>query len=634
MNLPAKLVERRGIDPKLAVGSSLPKPKELLSWVITLFLVNDGEPGLEYAESTDDNKIKIKQNVFEKVKTFFSSLESYNEEVFDCYQSGKPNPLCDMQLEPLQVSLQLVWKLAKINATLSSSSSLERTGGVRVPKNLEYTTNLILIENLLKNNNGEVDSYAKQVLYYWIIGSDVEKKYKSVEDKLISTLLVFTEDTLFKGWLDEGTEIIFQQEGIYNKIRDEQDRVNVAGAKETKGTLRNLKAIIAKDLHPFLKIESDQVSLKSSSLLSSYINYSSLVFNFLDLVPRALLDSVDTAVTPINIDDTNTELNSVRQVIFYGPPGTGKSRKIKQITSNKNFIRTTFHPETDYQSFVGSYRPVMNGTDISYEFVPQAFSKAYCNAWLDPSKQYYLVIEEINRGNCAQIFGDIFQCLDRDDEGYSEYSIEVSTELSDYIQNQLGDIVDLYEYENITNSSQGKFNSIKLPGNLSILATMNTSDQSLFPMDSAFKRRWDWEFIPINYTDAEYLNIEIGDNIYSWSSFIEVINKKIMEITGSEDKQLGNRFVNPTNKIITLKQFKSKVLFYLWEEIYKDEYQTNETIFKHKLEGKSEGTDFTFNELFKENSIQVVASFLEFNEIFPIELDTNIDTEIENDSSV
>lgn len=628
MNLPTELRQRNSIDPKLAVGSSLPKPKELLSWVITLFLVNNGEYKLEYAESADDNKIKIKQNVFEGVKTFFSSVGNYDGIYFDDYQSGKENPLCDMQLEPLQVSLQLVWKLAKINATSSSSSSLERTGGVRVLKKLEYTTNVILIKNLLENNNGEVDPYAKQVLYNWIIGTEVETEYESVEAKLISTLSVFTEDTLFKVWSDESTEVIFQQESIYNKISGIDDDINLKGTKEPKGTLRNLKSILANDLHPFLKIQLNQVSLKSDSLLDTYLNYISLVSNFLDLVPRTLLQGVEIVNQTSITDHTDSEPRSVCQIIFYGSPGTGKSRKTKQLTNDQNFIRTTFHPETDYQSFVGSYRPVMNGEDIRYEFVPQAFSKAYCNAWLDQSKQYFLIIEEINRGNCAQIFGDIFQCLDRDDNGYSEYSIEVSTELSDYIQTQLKDMVNIDEYEYITNSSKGKFNSIKLPSNLSILATMNTSDQSLFPMDSAFKRRWDWEFIPIDYTDAECFNIEVGDSIYSWSQFIKVINKRIMEATGSEDKQLGNRFVNPTNKIITLKQFKSKVLFYLWDEIYKDEYQTNDSIFKHKLEDKSEGTDFTFNELFEDQSNQIIKSFLDFHEINPIEI------EIENDSLI
>ncbi len=123
-----------------------------------------------------------------------------------------------------------------------------------------------------------------------------------------------------------------------------------------------------------------------------------------------------------------------RQIIFFGSPGTGKSTEVKKRTAGKNVIRTTFHPETDYQSFVGCYKPIMEGDKIRYEFVPQAFTNAYCKAWLTPTQNHYLVIEEINRGNCAQIFGDIFQCLDRNAQGFSEYPIDCSKDLATHIE--------------------------------------------------------------------------------------------------------------------------------------------------------------------------------------------------------
>jgi hypothetical protein len=142
---------------------------------------------------------------------------------------------------------------------------------------------------------------------------------------------------------------------------------------------------------------------------------------------------------------------------------------------------------------------------------------------------------------------------------------------------------------------------------------MNTSDQSLFPMDSAFKRRWDWEFVPINYEDANSLNIVIGDSKYNWRKFIENINPKIKKLTGSEDKQLGNRFVNPNDGNITFDQFRSKVLFYLWSEVYKDEYGTQNSIFK--FEDNGEPKDFQFGELYNDNSTEIVKAFLKFNGI-------------------
>ena len=156
---------------------------------------------------------------------------------------------------------------------------------------------------------------------------------------------------------------------------------------------------------------------------------------------------------------------------------------------------------------------------------------------------------------------------------------------------------------------------IILPNNLYILATMNASDQSLFPMDSAFKRRWDWEFVPINYEDANSLNIVIGDSKYNWGKFIRNINPKIKELTGSEDKQLGNRFVNPIDGNITFDQFRSKVLFYLWSEVYKDEYGTQNSIFKFEENG--EPKDFQFGDLYNVNSTDLVKAFLKFNGLEP-----------------
>ncbi|MFC6097674.1 McrB family protein [Flavobacterium qiangtangense] len=305
------------------------------------------------------------------------------------------------------------------------------------------------------------------------------------------------------------------------------------------------------------------------------------------------------------------------QIIFYGSPGTGKSREIELRTNGHNRLRTTFHPETDYHSFVGSYKPIMNGININYDFVPQAFTKAYCNAWLNPEQPYFLIIEEINRGNCAQIFGDLFQCLDRDDNGFSKYEINCDKDLANYLKSVFESSDNQEAVENHKAKIQTEdFDKIILPNNLYILATMNTSDQSLFPMDSAFKRRWDWEFVPINYGDASSLNLVIEEDKYNWGNFIENINPKIKELTGSEDKQLGNRFVNPKDGHITFEQFRSKVIFYLWSEVYKDEFGTQNSIFKYENE-ESNAKDFHFGELYNDNAKDIVKGFLKFNGIEP-----------------
>lgn len=316
-------------------------------------------------------------------------------------------------------------------------------------------------------------------------------------------------------------------------------------------------------------------------------------------------------------DNFSSETPLSHQIIFYGSPGTGKSREIEIRTNGHNRTRTTFHPETDYHSFVGSYKPVMDGLNIKYEFVPQAFTKAYCNAWLNPEQPYFLIIEEINRGNCAQIFGDLFQCLDRDDNGFSKYEINCDKDLANYLKFVFESSANTEAVESYKAIIQTEdFDKIILPNNLYIFATMNTSDQSLFPMDSAFKRRWDWEFVPINYDDANSLNIFIGDSTYNWGKFIENINPKIKELTGSEDKQLGNRFVNPKDRNITFDQFKSKVLFYLWSEVYKDEFGTQSSIFKYELE-ENNPIDFQFGELYNGNATDLVKAFLKFNGLEP-----------------
>ncbi|GEM_PF-6252060 len=267
-----------------------------------------------------------------------------------------------------------------------------------------------------------------------------------------------------------------------------------------------------------------------------------------------------------------------KNTIYYGAPGTGKSYRVDQIIKDldpKYFERVTFHPDYDNASFVGGYKPVSQKNEkgdeeIGYRFVPQAFSTIYSRAWQDPTHQYYLVIEEINRGNCAEIFGEIFQLLDRN----SEYTVTPSRELREHL---LKDFSDNPEHEGIRKG-------LKLPSNLHILATMNTSDQSLFPMDSAFKRRWEWEYVLICYdpkTEEDRDNLSFGYEIelpdgtkYRWIDFISKINNNHIKNNPSlgMDKCIGNYFIKPdSGNFISLKPFISKVIFYLWNDVFKDE---------------------------------------------------------------
>ena len=300
----------------------------------------------------------------------------------------------------------------------------------------------------------------------------------------------------------------------------------------------------------------------------------------------------------IEKDPTNASHNSnieqSLQQIFYGAPGTGKSHIIKEQTKGEDVIRTTFHPDTDYSTFVGTYKPttefapvlaiigdkaVETGREekrISYEFVCQPFLQAYVAAWKkvaeakgSTAKKQFLVIEEINRGNCAQIFG------------YSDYPIKADADMQKQLK-RLFEGVTITDADSINAMYDGRDivkevlsgEVLLLPNNLYIWATMNTSDQSLFPIDSAFKRRWDWQYMPISDGGKQWV-IEIGSQKYSWWSFIQKINNEIYEKTNSEDKKLGYYFCKPINGVIKVETFVSKVLFYLWNDVFKDFEEDN-----------------------------------------------------------
>ena len=234
----------------------------------------------------------------------------------------------------------------------------------------------------------------------------------------------------------------------------------------------------------------------------------------------------------------------------------------------------------------------------------------------------FLVIEEINRGNCAQIFGDIFQLLDRQDNGFSEYPIEADTDLQKAIAEELQgvDIKVDWAVKNYKSCVVGATLSddikagriLLLPNNLFIWATMNTSDQSLFPMDSAFKRRWDWECVPIDYENEKSKNftITVDGKRYNWHDFLKSVNKKIFDATKSEDKQMGNFFIKGD---VDEKQFINKVMFYLWNDICKEEYDTNNNFFRYYTDAeKKTEKQFTFNDLFKKEAKGTLANFMVF----------------------
>lgn len=337
---------------------------------------------------------------------------------------------------------------------------------------------------------------------------------------------------------------------------------------------------------------------------------------YLYFIPKPLYENfikMFVELTPnVSVQKDNEKKQGIRlalQQIYYGAPGTGKSFELKEITKGYSTIRTTFHPDSDYSTFVGAYKPVMQKVDlrdlsghivegvqedrIVYTYVKQAFLKAYLGAWQkyatsgETTEPQFLVIEEINRGNCAQIFGDLFQLLDRSDNGFSTYPIEADSDLQNEIREAfteggeyaLENELDVDDTVEGYTSNYGKTLSddikngrvLLLPNNFYIWATMNTSDQSLFPIDSAFKRRWDWQYVKIADAHKGW-KIKCGGEYCDWWTFVEEINKKIAKETSSDDKKLGYFFCKPPkdSDTITEEKFVGKVLFYLWNDVFKD----------------------------------------------------------------
>ena len=401
----------------------------------------------------------------------------------------------------------------------------------------------------------------------------------------------------------------------------------------------------------------------NDDIIRNYINnYSRILtfssegkLNITDIDPTPIIYRMDRSDKQSFFDNFNNEKNETLkpiaeslQQIYYGAPGTGKSFTIDDKTDDGNSVRTTFHPDSDYASFVGAYKPTMEDVPISatyqtkegsygeyltktekhpgterkivYKYVPQAFLKAYVAAWSNLDAPYFLIIEEINRGNCAQIFGDLFQLLDRSNAGSSSYAIHADEDITQFLSGDDKGFASLSDDQKDTirafvlHKDNGKTQAVGqdilngklllLPPNLYIWATMNTSDQSLFPIDSAFKRRWNWKYMPIEYHPIDKKTqqpidwkFQIGDNIYSWGQFLSKINPEIYTLTESSDKQMGYFFAKADNTtgIISEEVFLNKVLFYLWTDVFKD-FDVSSELFKNKKANRS----FCFTDFFED----------------------------------
>lgn len=300
----------------------------------------------------------------------------------------------------------------------------------------------------------------------------------------------------------------------------------------------------------------------------------------------------------INANADNDNFNfKPENIIFYGVPGCGKSHYIKNtyiqkyadLESNWQIVRTVFHPDYTYSDFVGQILPKTENKNVTYEFKPGPFTKILKSAYENPDCAYYLIIEEINRGNAPAIFGDIFQLLDRTNTGESEYSIENEDIAKSILYNNNKENVKIND-KNL--KDELKKNQIKIPGNLTLVATMNTSDQNVFTLDTAFQRRWNMRLIRNEFGGDGIEKLYVPGTATTWGEFWKKINDKIVENNNglsSEDKRLGTHFVKESdlaekeNDPANTERFAEKVFRYLWDDVFK---MDKSKVFKDKINDK------------------------------------------------
>lgn len=526
------------IQLKLDIKSSLPRVKSTLA---LLFLIweCEGEPSeLDYSVADGDAiilKPEIERRLYDRVVANGVTItEQQMHEIL------RQNRLLTSQLEPLIVAFELIWKVAKIRFSDGRSAGSERTGGSRYEKRLWFSSNMDVIGALCGGN----EPYEK-TLFAWL-GLPAQKD-ANAETRLIRVLTTFSESALYK-LTDGPRDVIFNQESLYTAMLSTDEAVDVNSDVEARGSLRILKSALSEGLFYNLHSDGGLVTPIDRGVLESY---SGRVITLHQMESRVPGIPVQTEV-PRNETEIAEE-GLAKNILLYGVPGSGKSHAIKThyCDDESRMERVVFHPDYTYSDFVGQILPCSVDGHISYPFVPGPFTRILKKAINNPGTSYYLVIEEINRGNAPAIFGEVFQLLDRKD-GESEYGISNA----DIAEQVYGDGTRL----------------VKIPANLYLLATMNTADQNVFTLDTAFKRRWSMRSIPNDFSQCNLSRISICGSDITWRAFAETINGMIIDLSdgnlGGEDKRLGAYFVS-SEELSSPTVFGEKVLMYLWNDAFK-----------------------------------------------------------------
>lgn len=435
MATPFPFAEPPALDARLVTKTSLPKPRAAIALLLLLWFQN-GKPGsIVYGRPSgaasdggiiDDGVINAVQNYAASHNQFLIADE------IAAFLEG--NPLLGSQMESLNSAFELVWRLGTFSFTDQTlGRTAERTGGIRYQKQVRYSANLDLV-NILSEPNP--DSFAS-LLLNWIGASTTCDR--DLESQLIRMLAVFASGALFKTSKgEEGT--VFTITGVYDALLHGNETVDIVDPEEeAQGTTRILKPAISSGLFPDLTIKGNAakfVEEKDGALLASYAER----MHVSDEVSAIKLNNAKRSI--VKNKATLSPVDEPRNLIFFGAPGTGKSYQLNQLAkesfAKENISRVTFYPDYTYSQFVGCYKPCTNDDgDITYGYAAGPFLDTYLNACMHPYDQYLLIIEEINRANPAAVFGDVFQLLDRNAGGWSEYSVAVPDDMKNHIARRL-----------------------------------------------------------------------------------------------------------------------------------------------------------------------------------------------------
>ncbi|WP_413406691.1 AAA family ATPase [Paenibacillus amylolyticus] len=570
MTTPESLQEHRDIDLKLGIKSSLSEVRETISLTFLLWRSSGRVADLQYSQSNGDD-LQIKDEIAELLKGLLrSTYTSIGVSDDDFISKINENQLFKSQIEALIVAFELIWRLAKVSFVEQRSFSAERRGGIRYEKQLTFTKNMDLIDLLVAENQ---DTYMP-ILLKWATGFEIEIE-DAAEEKLIKIFMLLSEEAIYK-LTAAGTDVIFNLNGVYKKLVEGNDTVDINGELESKGSLRILKSALSEGLNDFLSYRPGIVRLKDNRELDELSEYQRRVSAYLSLcnfkvIVRDNEFMVDT--TPV---DEHTPLEATYNRILFGAPGTGKSYTLEteKAQFGDNYERVTFHPNYSYGQFVGTYKPVPMDREITYKFVPGPFTRTLVKAIKNGTPQL-LIIEEINRANVAAVFGDVFQLLDRRD-GVSQYPIETSEDMRTFLASELESNFLSCTDETEKKRMLDKYRKIVIPSNMYIWATMNSADQGVFPMDTAFKRRWEFEYIGIDDGSDEietYIVTLPNGKQVSWNTLRKEINSILLKSCKvNEDKLLGPFFLGLSalaNGEKFNEMFKSKLLMYLFEDAAK-----------------------------------------------------------------